>query len=508
MGEKILSPEPKARLLNWFQEPYKDAVAAARTCYSPKVAERGGLTAEQIERIGKGTFEGGHHTVFSHASFEFALENVSRQFVWSFLHSHPFYNSSQSSQRYVKLKEPAAAVPEMGEKKRKIFEETVAKAWEVYEKLTGMLLEDLKKKAGSEVDKKKERELEKKAMEIARYCLPVAAHTSLVHSVNGLTLYRLHKSVNSLDVGWEAKKVIGKMAEEVKKIDSKFFEGVGDPIPLEETPEFKALKEFGEVKTGEFIEEFDKELGERKSLLVSFTQNAEKVFGDSVRAVLGKTKKELEDGKAIELVLDPKKNSLLSETLNISTVSPLMRALNSVNFVFKKKISHSCDSQNQRHRMTPSARPLLLATVSEKPDYFTPFLIKRNTESLKVYEKWMDELWKKRNGLLKAGVKEADANYLLPNALNLRIIESGNLLNYLHKWRMRLCFNSQREIWETAAEELEQVMEKAPKLAEFVGPNCRARFRAGVKPFCPEGKRSCGKPVWAFERISPEKRPE
>ena len=42
---------------------------------------------------------------------KFGLENISRQLVWTFLHSYPFYNSEQSSQRYVKLKEPRAYVP-------------------------------------------------------------------------------------------------------------------------------------------------------------------------------------------------------------------------------------------------------------------------------------------------------------------------------------------------------------------------------------------------------------
>ena len=62
--------------------------------------------------IGSGTYFGGHHTVYQHAHFEFGLENVSRQFVWSFLHAHPFYNSEQQSQRYVRLDRAQAYVPE------------------------------------------------------------------------------------------------------------------------------------------------------------------------------------------------------------------------------------------------------------------------------------------------------------------------------------------------------------------------------------------------------------
>ena len=45
-------------------------------------------------------FAAGHHTTFQHATFVFVLDNVSRLAIWSFFHSHPYYNSEQVSQRY------------------------------------------------------------------------------------------------------------------------------------------------------------------------------------------------------------------------------------------------------------------------------------------------------------------------------------------------------------------------------------------------------------------------
>ncbi len=42
------------------------------------------------------------------------MENVSRQFLWTFLHSHPFYNSEQVSQRYVEVSKGNYAVPPLG----------------------------------------------------------------------------------------------------------------------------------------------------------------------------------------------------------------------------------------------------------------------------------------------------------------------------------------------------------------------------------------------------------
>src|SRR6476620_5679418 len=110
--------------------PFDGAIAAARTCYSPRVVGVAEVTEAQRDTIGPLTFDAGHHTVFQHAPFEFGLENVSRQFVWSFLHSHPFYNSEQSSQRFVRLDEARA------------YEDAITDAWETDRRLTALLKED------------------------------------------------------------------------------------------------------------------------------------------------------------------------------------------------------------------------------------------------------------------------------------------------------------------------------------------------------------------------------
>jgi hypothetical protein len=82
----------RVTLRNSFAHPYDSAIAAARTCYAPRLISPEEITEKQRTTIGAATFYAGHHTVYQHAHFEFGLENVSRQFVWSFLHAHPFYN--------------------------------------------------------------------------------------------------------------------------------------------------------------------------------------------------------------------------------------------------------------------------------------------------------------------------------------------------------------------------------------------------------------------------------
>ena len=228
--------------------PYDGAIAAARTCYSPRVIERSEITDKQRDSIGPLTFEGGHHTVFQHAHFEFGLENISRQLVWSVLHSYPFYNSEQSSQRYVKLNEPRAFVPPITGEALDVYEQAVLRAWDSYascrrcsKTMRGRSSRSCAT-SGRPIRaarlKTVEREAEKKAIETARYVIPIGAFTSMVHTVSGIVLHRLHRMLNAGDVPYEAAMVIGAMVDLVKEVDPMFFEKIGfDTFEREALPE-------------------------------------------------------------------------------------------------------------------------------------------------------------------------------------------------------------------------------------------------------------------------------
>jgi thymidylate synthase ThyX len=103
------------------------------------------------------------------------------------------------------------------------------------------------------------------------------------------------------------------------------------------------------------------------------------------------------------------------------------------------------------------------------------------------------------NALLNEGVPEEDAFYLLPNAFPIRMISSGDLQSYQHKWKLRACYNAQEEIFRATVEELSQVRAVYPRLAEHFRAPCYLRLRVGTKPYCPEGDRFCGLPVWKYD---------
>src|ERR1700751_6130399 len=242
---------PRVTLRNRFALAFDSAIAAARTCYSPRLIVPEEVTEKQRVMIGSATFFGGHHTVYQHAHFEFGLENISRQFVWSFLHAHPFYNSEQQSQRYVRLDRPQAYVPPTSlffdEKCTALYEAAIARAWNYYRELSSLLIADARTilneiwhigpMSHAKRLQKIERSAEKRAIEIARYVLPVAAFTTMVHTISGIVLHRLWRMSAASDTPSEAHAVIGGMVDEVKKIDPQFFERFGTE-PLEERPEW------------------------------------------------------------------------------------------------------------------------------------------------------------------------------------------------------------------------------------------------------------------------------
>src|SRR5215472_3887415 len=506
-GELVESAAPRVTLRNAFSHPFDSAIAAARTCYAPKLIGPEEITDKQRLNIGAATFYSGHHTVYQHAHFEFGLENVSRQFVWSFLHAHPFYNSEQQSQRYVRLDRAQAYVPQVSlffdEKSKEIYERAIAGAWNSYRELSALLIGDARNilndiwhvspMSHPKRLQKIERSAEKRAIEIARYVLPVAAFTTMVHTISGIVLHRLWRMCAASDTRSEARVVIEGMVNEVKKIDPQFFDRFGTE-PLEELSEWKNGLA-GPTNGESFAREFDEKLKGKTSRLVDYSPNALRVMAESYRAVAGLSASQCSDADALDRLLNPARNLYRLETLNVGVHAPMMRALQHANYTFAKKISHTADSQDQRHRMVPGSRPLLTLADTREPDYITPMLLANNPRAKETYDRAMHDAWRDKNELLDRGVPLEIALYVLPNAKSIRLYETGSLLHLLHKWTMRTCFNAQEEIYQASLDEIAQLREVHPELAGYIGPPCH--LRAGITtPICTEGSHFCGVKVW------------
>jgi hypothetical protein len=214
-----------------------------------------------------------------------------------------------------------------------------------------------------------------------------------------------------------------------------------------------------------------------------------------VRSVFGLTAEEMSDDEALDRVMNPARNRYRLDILNVSYHSPLMRALHHATYVFEKRLSHTADSQDQRHRMVPASRPLLTFADTERPDFITPRLIAANPRANAVYEEAMADAWAAKNRLLALGVPLEFALYVLPNAKTLRLRRVRVAAGALHKWTLRTCFNAQEEIYLASMDELEQVRSAHPRIGRHIGPPCVIR-NGLISPRCTEGTHFCGVPVW------------
>ena len=337
------------------------------------------------------------------------------------------------------------------------------------------------------------------------YVLPVAAATTMVHTVSGIVLHRLWRMQEASDTPSEARApssarwwIASARSIRSSSIASELHHSRNCPsgghrstlLRLEHPDQAEAENQHPRIRRAAGRQHLaaDRLFSHRLPL-------SARVLAESYRAVVGLTEAPGPDGEALDRMLNPARNTYRLETLNVGVHAPLMRPLQHANFTFAKRISHTADSQDQRHRMVPGSRPLLVLTDTRSPDFVTPTLIRGNPRATEVYQQAMHDAWAAKNELLDRGVPAEFALYLLPNAKVIRLVESGSLLHLLHKWTMRTCFNAQEEIYEASMQEVAQVREALPSLARYIGPPCY--IRAGVAtPICTEGSHFCGIKVW------------
>ncbi len=502
---RFLSAEPVVTLERAFVRPFGNAIATAKTCYSSRGIVRDDDMPGNYDLLAQSIYQAGHHTTLQHAHFQFTLANVSRQFIWSFLHGHPFYNSEQVSQRYVAVRPDSFIVPPLSPEALEIYLEGVHEQMAVYQQLAERLRPLVDAEWGKRFPRHRrnfERDVKKKAQEIARYVVPIGAFAYLYHTISGVTLLRYFRLCQQYDTPAEQRMVIGKMVGALLAFDPEYRKIIEEPLPIEATPEFAVYRDAPPTpgQADRFCAEFDALLAGRVSQLIDYKINQEATLAQSVREVLGLPKAAMDDATAIALALDPAKNRLLGESLNVTTHAKIGRAMFHPSYTFRKKLSHTADSQDQRHRMTPASRPILSAHLTDRPDYITPELIRADAAIERDYDRIMTRTWERFGKLRRLGVPVEFALYLLPNALPIRFSESADLLNLRHKHAMRLCYNAQEEIWRASLDEAEQIADIHPQIGQFLLPPCGLRERAGTRPICSEGERYCGVKVWRLPR--------
>jgi len=166
------------------------------------------MDVETAKRIIKRVTGYGHASVIEHASFTFSIEGVSRAMTHQLVR-HRIASFTQQSQRYVTYDTlEKYVIPQdisANVEAKKIFEETLEKISETYQKLLKLGIQK----------------------EDARFILPNAAKTNIIVTMNARELRHFFNLRCCMRSQWEIREVATEMLKQAKKTAPALFENAG-----------------------------------------------------------------------------------------------------------------------------------------------------------------------------------------------------------------------------------------------------------------------------------------
>ena len=150
-------------------------------------------------------------------------------------------------------------------------------------------------------------------------------------------------------------------------------------------------------------------------------------------------------------------------------------------------ISRACSHQLVRHRVASYSQQSQRYVKLNKPPIIIPPAVKARPELEAAFLAATETAYANYRSLLDDGVEAEDARYLLPQAVETKIVVTMNARELLHFFTLRACERAQWEIRALAEEMVRLVVPLAPTVFAKAGPAC-------VRGRCPEGKFYCGKP--------------
>ncbi|MCI0480444.1 MAG: FAD-dependent thymidylate synthase, partial [Candidatus Dadabacteria bacterium] len=195
----------KVEIIGHTPEPEQAIAMAVRTCHAPEIP-KGKMTEKDVRRLLELVKRLGHHSVFEHASFTFAIEDVSRALTHQLVR-HRIASYSQQSQRYVKLRNFEYITPpsiSKDDKAKKLYDRIMKDLAKSYEELSAVA-----------------------PIEDARYILPNAAVSNIIVTMNARALFNFFELRTCLKAQWEIRKLANQMLREAKKVAPLIFEDAG-----------------------------------------------------------------------------------------------------------------------------------------------------------------------------------------------------------------------------------------------------------------------------------------
>ncbi len=196
------------KLIGFTPNPEKLPAMAAKLTHSKTKPEDLDKTSDkELKFILEHVMSLGHTSVIEHASFNFAISDVSRSLTHQLVR-HRIASYAQQSQRYVDFKEPNYVTPPeiaKNKKMKKAYDETMKNIWEQYNKLLEMGI----------------------PAEDSRFVLPNAACTNILVTMNARSLLNFFELRCCLHAQWEIRKLANLMLKEVKKTAPTIFKNAG-----------------------------------------------------------------------------------------------------------------------------------------------------------------------------------------------------------------------------------------------------------------------------------------
>ena len=151
-------------------------------------------------------------------------------------------------------------------------------------------------------------------------------------------------------------------------------------------------------------------------------------------------------------------------------------------------VSRALTHQLVRHRLASyNQQSQRYVSYTDEPAFIVPPVVAADPAATERFLEACGAAFIAYRELLDSGVPAEDARYLLPNAMETKIVVTMNIRELLHFFELRCCKRAQWEIRELALQMLELVEPTAPYIFMDAGASCR-------RGPCREGKMTCGDP--------------
>lgn len=188
-------------------------------------------------------------------------------------------------------------------------------------------------------------------------------------------------------------------------------------------------------------------------------------------------------------LLETMSDEAVRKVLKVIITSGHTSALEHASYTFAiDGVSRALTHQLVRHRLASyNQQSQRYVSYAEEPEFIVPPSIAENPAALKRYKAANAAAFAAYRELLDSGVAPEDARYLLPNAMETKIVVTMNVRELLHFLELRCCNRAQWEIRALALSMLDLAEPTAPYIFMDAGASCR-------RGPCREGSMTCGDP--------------